>query len=1092
MENNLQFNYYQSTLEELNFDMYPEEIKEQFYEYISTVPYIKNLISKDRPRAKDLPRDEEGKIIIDLTNPHIVENTDYFRQAAINFQKYGRYTNLRPNPNPNSEFGKWFREEVRRCYYGLVRESDGEWITGDYYFFLNYCPIAKVKTVKGKTGIRVYDFPDFWEGHYLKFHYINKARSNGKHGTEMASRGKGKAHPYSQKVLTPEGWKLWKDVHIGDYLYGDNGKLTRVLDIPYDEMSDIYKITLKDGREVYATSGHLFKVKNHKKKKITLNTVQELMSEYKSSRKVSNKNPKGVEYNCRIPVNKYLDFAERPITIDPYTLGFLLGDGCFRTNKSNSYINFTARSEDVETYINNIPYPIKKITSDEYTYNIQLKVSLLKEYKLWGLKSEDKFIPDSYLFNSVKNRLELLRGLMDSDGEVDNNGIPIFNTTSEKLKDGIIFIARSLGYNVLINKHKSKFNDITYRDHYRIRILTNDPIFKLERKLKLLTDFKSGYSRSNRDSMSIINIEYSHKEMAKCVTVDNESNCYLIGDFVITHNSYSLAALLAKRFIFGESPESNTRTESFCASYRKDYLIDDGILNKFESYIHFCSENTEFPSRRRVKDSLNEMQWKAGYKDLKTGNTKGTLNEVIGISVKDSEGKLRGKRGALIGLEEIGSFPNLLGLYGTLRPSMEDGDIVFGMIFGQGTAGDKDSDFTAAQSIMYSPDGFNMQSIPNVYDKSGTAAPNFVYFFPAYLNRNGCYDKNGVSDVTKALLEVLINRYNVKYNNPDFTVVTKTISEHPIVPQEAVLRSRGNMFPVASLQERIRQLDSNPNEYDDVYVGTLTLNNNGKVEFKPSSDVPIHKFPTDDNKVKGAIEIFQMPKLNRDGEVQQNRYIVGHDPVDQDTSNTMSLTSTFVLDLYTDTIVAEYTGRQTYAEDNYEIVRLLCLYYNAKCLYEANKKGIFAYFSKMNSTYLLADTPEYLRDKQLIKYSSFGNNAKGVNANLAINNYANELIRDWLLKPVEKTVKEDGEDKEITMPNLYNIRNRALLEELVKYNPDINVDRVRALGMVMLYREEKMILFQGNINGEKESLYMKNYLGNDPFFSNNYDNRYKQ
>lgn len=748
MENNLVLNEYQSSLEELNFDMYPEEIKEQFYEYISTVPYIKNLISKDRPRAKDLPRDEEGKIIIDLTNPHIIENTDYFRQAAINFQKYGKYTNLRPNPNPNSEFGKWFREEVRRCYYGLVRESDGEWITGDYYFFLNYCPIAKVKTIKGKTGIRVYDFPDFWEGHYLKFHYINKARNNGKHGTEMASRGKGK--------------------------------------------------------------------------------------------------------------------------------------------------------------------------------------------------------------------------------------------------------------------------------------------------------------------------------------------------------SFSLAALLAKRFIFGESPESNTRTESFCASYRKDYLIDDGVLNKFESYIHFCSENTEFPSRRRVKDSINEMQWRAGYKDLKTGNVKGTLNEVIGISVKDSEGKLRGKRGALIGLEEIGSFPNLLGLYGTLRPSMEDGDIVFGMIFGQGTAGDKDSDFTAAQSIMYSPKGFNMQDIPNVYDKVGTASSDFVYFFPAFMNRNGCYDKNGVSDVTKALLEVLINRYNVKYNNPDFSVVTKTISEHPIVPQEAVLRARGNMFPVSSLQERLNQLKNNPNEYDDVYVGTLVLNTKGKVEFKPTSDIPIRKFPTDDNKVKGAIEIFQMPKLNRDGEVPQNRYILGHDPVDQDAANTMSLTSTFVLDLYTDSIVAEYTGRQSYAEENYEIVRLLCMFYNAKCLYESNKKGIFAYFSKMNSAYMLADTPEYLRDKQLVKYSSFGNNAKGVNANAAINNYANERIKDWLLKPVTKVIKEDGEDKEVTIPNLYNIRNMALLQELIAFNPDINVDRVRALGMVMLYREEKMILYQGNINGEKENLYLKNYIGNDPFFTNNYDNKFMQ
>jgi hypothetical protein len=107
-----------------------------------------------------------------------------------------------------------------------------------------------------------------------------------------------------------------------------------------------------------------------------------------------------------------------------------------------------------------------------------------------------------------------------------------------------------------------------------------------------------------------------------------------------------------------------------------------------------------------------------------------------------------------------------------------------------------------------------------------------------------------------------------------------------------------------------------------------------------------------------------------------------------------------VLDLFTDRIVAEYTGRTVYAEELYEKVRLLCLFYKAKVNYESNLKGCFSYFSKMNCTHLLADTPEYLRDKQIIKYTSFGNNAKGVRATAAINNYADSLIKEWLIKPV--------------------------------------------------------------------------------------------
>lgn len=214
--------------------------------------------------------------------------------------------------------------------------------------------------------------------------------------------------------------------------------------------------------------------------------------------------------------------------------------------------------------------------------------------------------------------------------------------------------------------------------------------------------------------------------------------------------------------------------------------------------------------------------------------------------------------------------------------------------------------------------------------------------------------------------------------------------------------------------------------------------------------------------------------------------------VDNDQAESSSLSSTFVLDLYTDNIVAEYTGRQAFAEDNYEIVRKLCLFYNAKCLYESNKKGLYAYFARLNCTHLLADTPEYLRDKQMVKYSSFGSNAKGVNASAPINNYANGLLKDWLLKPIPTIIIEDEEEKEVTIPNLYRLKNRALIEELINFTPEINVDRIRAMGMVMLYREEKMILYQGNPNADKEEKANSEYLGNDPFFSKNYKESRRQ
>lgn len=732
------FNEYQSSLEELKIDQYPEEIQEQFFDFINTVPYIKNLIAVDRPRAKDLPRDEDGKIVVDLTNPPIIEDIDFFRPVAKHFEQTGKVCNLRPNPNPNSEYGKWVREEVRRCYEGYIRPSDGAWVTGDMYFFLNYCPIMKAKrsSTNSKKGSRVEGFPDFWEGHFLKFHYMHQARENAKHGSELASRGVGK--------------------------------------------------------------------------------------------------------------------------------------------------------------------------------------------------------------------------------------------------------------------------------------------------------------------------------------------------------SFTMAALAAKRFLMGESKEASKRVETFIASYRKDYLNDDGILNKFESYIDWCAENTEFP-RKRLISSMNNMHWQSGYKENASEAKKGSLNEVIGVSVKDSEGKLRGKRGAFIGLEEFGSFPNLIGLYGTLRPSMEDGDVVFGMIYCQGTAGDKDSDFAAAQKIMYSPRAFNMYPVQNVYDKVGQGRPEFVFFFPAYINRNGCYNKDGISDVTKALLEILINRYTVKYNSTDLNLITKTISEHPIVPQEAILRSRGNMFPVTQLTERLNELDKNPNGFDSTYIGTLVQNSKGDIEFTPTMDNPIREFPLNDNKYTGALEIYEMPQKDSQGKVFAGRYIMGLDPVNNDQADTLSLTSVFVLDLFTDRIVAEYTGRTDYADDALELVRKLCIFYNAKCLYENNIKGPYAYFSSRRCLHYLADTPEYLRDKQIIKYQGFGNTSKGVAASMPVNNYANGLIREWLIKPVTIVVNEDGQEVEKVVTNMAFVRNRALLQELISYNPDGNFDRIRALGMVMLYRGEFIDKYEGDLSRTRhqqkieEDSYFKQY-----------------
>lgn len=232
-----------------------------------------------------------------------------------------------------------------------------------------------------------------------------------------------------------------------------------------------------------------------------------------------------------------------------------------------------------------------------------------------------------------------------------------------------------------------------------------------------------------------------------------------------------------------------------------------------------------------------------------------------------------------------------------------------------------------------------------------------------------------------------------------------------------------------------------------------------------------------------------MPEIDKHtGKPNPSRYILGADPYDNDEANTMSLGSIFVLDLWTDKIVAEYTGRPPFADDYFEICRRMCMFYNGKLNYEQNKKGLFGHFSKMNCTHYLADVLDFLKDKQMAK-PGYGNTSKGTVATLPVNTYAKNLLRSWLLKSIPKIAVVDGEEQEVQTYNLYDLRSRALIQELIAYNTMGNFDRISAMGMLMLYREDKMILYNGEISREKDERNNRNYLGNDPYFTVNYDER---
>ena len=401
------------------------------------------------------------------------------------------------------------------------------------------------------------------------------------------------------------------------------------------------------------------------------------------------------------------------------------------------------------------------------------------------------------------------------------------------------------------------------------------------------------------------------------------------------------------------------------------------------------------------------------------------------------------------------------------------------------------SDFSVALEMINYPSGYNVYSLPNVYDRGADGSKRTIFFFPGYVNSKGYYNKDGVSDVVGALISEIKFRVVLKYNSSDPMQLTRRKAETAFTLQDAIMRSSGTAYPADMLNDRINELNLDPKYPDSMWIGRLSMNNEGNVEYKVTPELKyITEFPHKDNKKRAAVCIKEQPKKDSAGKIPWGRYIAGADVYDDDGSNTLSLFSLFILDTFTDELVFEYTGRNDFADDDYEIARLACLYYNAELNYENNKKGLFKHFSKHGCLYLLSDTLEYLKDKDVVKGNLYGNKSKGTGNYGKVGYYARRAIREWLLHEQELiTVKEENgvpyEDRRnVTMIN--KLWSKALCQELAMWNIDGNFDRHDALAMLMLLREDKLRMRGTRSMQDLDNERSAGYLGNDPFFEKNY------
>lgn len=521
--------------------------------------------------------------------------------------------------------------------------------------------------------------------------------------------------------------------------------------------------------------------------------------------------------------------------------------------------------------------------------------------------------------------------------------------------------------------------------------------------------------------------------------------------------SFKGAAMLVRNY------ELIPGSKNFAVASEQKFLIGDGLLTKAWQIMDFIDKNTAWAKQRLTSTRMERV---SGYKvtdEFGKQTEQGYLSSITGITLKNDPERIRGTRGRLVLWEESGKFPSLLDAWRVEQPAVETDDgVAFGLMISFGTGGTEGASFDGLKALFYKPKAYNVLSFPNIWDDNAEQT-ECGFFVPAWSNLesfddDGKYiymDEDGNSLREKTIEELIKQRNIIKDGGASQQSIDRFISERPIKPQEAILELGKNIFPRKLLMDQLTRIRTNKKLQSMKHVVDLQWDGDGGVIAIEKKTGDITNYPLKkDQKPAGSVVIWEYPVKDP----PFGLYIGGCDPYDHDESFTNSLGSTFIFkrvqagEAWTDVIVAEYSGRPDTAEEYYENVRKLLLFYNARLLFENERKGIYPYFTNKHCDYLLADQPDKVIS-ELFKNSTV-QRRKGCHMTKQIRAYGEGLILEWMM-----------EEYEPGHPNIERIFSEPLIEELIMDDQVRNVDRVIALCMVMIYREE---LYQVKVSSAKE------------------------
>lgn len=517
------------------------------------------------------------------------------------------------------------------------------------------------------------------------------------------------------------------------------------------------------------------------------------------------------------------------------------------------------------------------------------------------------------------------------------------------------------------------------------------------------------------------------------------------------------------------------------------YLNKDGVLSKAWDQLNFLNQNTEraFKHLRQVKDQ--DLYKKASYFNPENGVEIKTGGEIQG-AVVDHPRKLRGARG-YVNFEEGGSFPKLEEAWMTAKALAEQGGTKFAMMCVWGTGGEQGTGIAGLENIFSNPDVFSCLPFENCWDEI-VLPHDHGFFFPVWANMTRYMDKWGNTDFAKA--KDHHDKEREKARKGSIVLMDKQIAEYPYTPMEALMRLNNNPFPIKQLQDQLSRVDSSPEIKGVLKYGDLEVSE-GSVKFRlnPKAD-PVLRYPhKTDAILDGAFTLFEAPLRDEFGKVPENLYYIVADCFYVDTEQASDWNSLGAYYVYKktnnlfptedDLLVAWYAGRPARAKDFHRNVFMAARFYNAIVQSEIKGGGneLLNYAKEHGFVDFCGERPTvFNHDKEVKKMSGRQFFIKIEESNKP------ELLQklaDWLRN--ERSLKIVGNETQYVL-NLERIYDRALLEELIKYTPTGNFDRISCLLILMATVQEAELL-----QIEEQTRTNRDHIYNRSLFSDNSSQR---